>query len=77
MLLTCFKNEIFVFLLDTLPAPPSQRNGDPHNLSLFKKDKKEPLGFSESTSSLEKEMSFIEIVIVEVTKNFSFYALGI
>lgn len=67
----------FSCLVSCPPSPPSQRNGDLHNFSLFKKDKREPLGFSESTSSLEKEMFLIEIIIVEVTKNFSFHALGI
>lgn len=72
LLLTCYKNEVFFFLAQW-PPPPSQRSGDLHNFSLFKKNKREPLGFSESVSSLEKEVFLIEIITVEVTKNLPFF----
>lgn len=40
---------------------------------LYWKRIREPLGFSESASSLEKEMFLIEIIIVEVTKNLQLF----
>lgn len=68
LLLTCYKNELFSFLLS---APSLPKEMDLHNFSLFKKNKSEPLGFSDSASSLK--MFLIEIIIVEVTKNLQLF----
>lgn len=70
--LTCYKNELVFFSLSTSTHLPKEVGI--YTVFLYLKRIGEPLGFSESVSSLEKGMFLVEI-IVEVTKNLQLFCI--
>lgn len=57
LLLTCYENELFFFLLSACSHLPKETGT--YAIFLYLKRAREALGFSESVSSLEKEMFLI------------------